>query len=352
LIGFYPWFVFVFDVALNLNFSLSAAKLVQPGERIGVAVSGGADSVALLRLLVETRAKLGMVLSVVHFNHQLRGADSDSDENFVRDLASQYGLPLYCAAGDANQTAAERQVSLETAARELRYEFFAGLLKSHVDKVATAHTMDDQAETVLMRLVRGAGTRGLAGIYPEQRDLRMIRPLLGFRRTEIEAYLKSVGQSWCEDATNADPRHTRNRIRHELLPLLARDYNPNIAEALARTADVARAEEEHWASEVRKLLPFVLREGKPVRGGGRAHSLNREFAVDIEALLRQPLALQRRLLRRAAEHLGISVDVMHVESALAVAKNEVKACELPGGWRLERSHRELRFIRPNAHGKL
>jgi tRNA(Ile)-lysidine synthase len=203
-----------------------------------------------------------------------------------------------------------------------------------------------------MRLVRGAGTRGLAGIYPEQKDLKIIRPLLGFRRHEIEEYLKSIGQSWREDESNADPQHTRNRIRHELLPLLAKDYNPSITEALARTADVARDEEEYWAADVKKLAPFVFREGKPVRGGGRANSLEKELAVDISALLRQPLPLQRRLLRAAAEQLGISMDILHVESALAVANAETKACELPGGWRLERSHRELRFVPPQTHGKL
>jgi tRNA(Ile)-lysidine synthase len=334
------------------QFKGCAAKLVQPGERIGVAVSGGADSVALLRLLLEARAELGCVLSVVHFNHKLRGAESDTDEAFVRVAAEKHGLVFHCATGDTRQAAADREVSLETAARELRYEFFAELLQSRMDKVATAHTMDDQAETVLMRLVRGAGTRGLAGIYPEQRELRIIRPLLGFRRVEIEEYLNLIGQEWREDATNIDPQHTRNRIRHELLPLLTRDYNPNITEALARTADVARDEEAYWAAEVQKLAPFVLREGKPVRGGGRAHSHENELAIDIAALLRQSPALQRRLVRMAAEQLGISMDILHVEKARAVANAEVNACELPGGWRLERSHRELRFVPPKAHGKL
>jgi tRNA(Ile)-lysidine synthase len=302
--------------------------------------------------MLEARAELGCVLSVVHFNHKLRGAESDGDEAFVRGLADKHGLPLHVAAGDAKQAAAERHLSVETAARELRYAFFADLLKLKVDKIATAHTMDDQAETVLMRMLRGAGTRGLAGIYPEQRDLKMIRPLLGFRRTEIERYLKSLGQSWQEDATNMDPQHTRNRIRHELLPLLSRDYNPNITEALARTADVARDEEAYWTAEAQKLAPFVLREGKPVRGGGRAHAQEKEGAIDIAALLRHPLALQRRLVRMAAEHVGINMDILHVENALAVAKTEVKAYELPGGWRVERSHRELRFVPPKTRGKL
>ena len=335
-----------------VGFLSTARTLIHPGERMGVAVSGGADSVALLRLLLEARAELGCVLSVVHFNHKLRGEDSDGDEAFVRELADKQGLPFHNAAGDAKQAAAERQVSVETAARDLRYAFFAELLKVKVDKIATAHTMDDQAETVLMRLLRGAGTRGLAGIYPEQRDLKIIRPLLGFRRKEIEQYLKLLEQGWREDATNTDPQHTRNRIRHELLPLLTRDYNPNITEALARTADIARDEETYWAAEAQKLAPFVLREGKPVRGGGRAHAPEKEWAIDIAALLQHPVALQRRLVRMAAEQVGVSIDILHVENALKVAKAETKACELPGGWRVERSHRELRFVPPKTRGKL
>jgi tRNA(Ile)-lysidine synthase len=337
---------------LNSKFKITAAELIHPGERIGVAVSGGADSVALLRLLVEARAELGCVLGVIHFNHKLRGAESDADEAFVRELASKNSLQFHFAAGDVKQAAADRRVSLETAARELRYAFFAELLQGSVDKVATAHTMDDQAETVLMRFLRGAGTRGLAGIYPEQSDRRIVRPMLEVRRTEIEEYLKGLGQGWREDVTNLDPQHTRNRIRHDLLPRLEREFNPSIREALARTADVARDEEAYWAAEVQKLAPFVLREGKPVRGGGRAHAQEKELAIDIAALLRQPSALQRRLVRTAAEHLGISSDILHVENALAVATAERKACELPGGWRVERSHRELRFIPPKTHGKL
>jgi tRNA(Ile)-lysidine synthase len=324
-----------------------AQRLFQPGERIGVAVSGGADSVALLRLLLEARDELGIILTVVHFNHGIRGAESDADEAFVRDLARKFGLEFVVDSADTPAYAKEQKLSLETAARRLRYDLFARLTqsKASLDTIATAHTMDDQAETVLMRLLRGAGTRGLAGIYPEQKDLRLVRPLLGLRRTEIEAYLRAVGQDWREDASNRDVHHTRNRIRHELLPLLARDYNPGIVESLARTADVARAEEEYWQAETARLLPIVLLEGRPVRGGGRATSASsKEIALSIEVICKQPVAVQRRLLRAAADRLNIELDVEHVETVLHVAAGKAKACELPGGWRIERTFRELRFV--------
>jgi tRNA(Ile)-lysidine synthase len=333
-----------------LNRSLKyISRILKAGERIGVAVSGGADSVALLRLLLEARTDVGMVLSVVHFNHKIRGAEADADEAFVRELAQRFQLEWIAESGDTPGHAKTQKVSLETAARRLRYEFFARLTtgqRPRLDKIATAHTMDDQAETVLMRLLRGAGTRGLAGIYPEQRDKHVIRPLLGWRHAELEAYLRELGQTWREDVTNLDLQHMRNRIRHELLPLLVRDYNPGIVEALARTAEVARAEEEHWAIETKRLVPFVLLQGRPVRGGGRASGAGKaEYAIDVEALRRHPEALQRRLLRAAAEKLEIELDADHVQAALEVAQRQSKACELPGGWRLERSFREMRFVK-------
>jgi tRNA(Ile)-lysidine synthase len=333
----------------NDKFLESARRLLRPGQRVGVAVSGGADSVALLHLLLGARAELGLVLAVVHFNHRIRGPEADADETFVRALAERYELEWLTDSADTPAYAASHKVSLETAARQLRYHFFAQLASgtpTRVDKIATAHTMDDQAETVLMRLLRGAGTRGLAGIYPEQAENHMVRPLLDFRRSEIEGYLRDLQQEWRHDKTNLDLHHTRNRIRHELLPQLVRDYNPAVVEALARTAEGARAEEEYWAAEVQRLLPFVLLEGKPVRGGGRATAaVDKEYGLSLEALRSQPLALQRRLVRAAAERLRLDLDAEHVESALEVIHGTRRAAELPEGWRLEPRFRELRFVR-------
>lgn len=313
---------------------------------MAAAVSGGADSVALLRLLLEARGELGIVLSVAHFHHGIRGGDADSDAQFVAGLAKQHGLPLELGRGDAPAYAKQQGCSLETAARDLRHKFFAELVQQgKADVVATAHTLDDQAETVLMRLLRGAGTRGLSGIFPSQPENFVIRPLLAFRRSAVEAYLQSLGQAWREDESNRDLKHSRNRVRHQVMPLLQSELNPNLQQTLANMAETARAEEDFWRAEVDKLLPFVLLPGKPVRGGGRAASTfgGLPQAVNLDMLLKQPLALQRRLLRRWMEEQNIETDSGHVESALQVARRQAHSCELPGGWQLSRSFRELRL---------
>ncbi len=309
-------------------------ELLRPGDRVGVAVSGGADSVALLRILLELGAELGVVLSVVHFNHGIRGAEADQDEAFVAALAQAHGLEFHHASADTPRHAREHRLSLEAAGRELRYQFFRSLLKSGaVTHIATAHTLDDQAETVLLRFLRGAGTRGLAGIYPK-RELGagvVVRPLLGTRRQELRAHLQQVGQMWREDLSNLDVKRARNRIRHELLPLLERDYNPALAQVLAESAEVARAEEEYWEERV---IPLVgQRAGQP--------------ALDLTLLRQQPPAMQRRLVRRAAEVAGVALDFHHVEQVLvlAAADSAGKEIELPGGYHAVRRGQELGFER-------
>src|SRR5262249_42768113 len=161
--------------------------MISPGDRVGVAVSGGADSVALLHALLELRDELGLVLSVVHFNHKIRGAASDADQEFVAALAHTHHLTFSVGSGDVPGHARASWKSLEPAARELRYVYFDQLLEKELSSIATGHTLDDQAETVLMRLLRGAGTRGLAGIYPvlSRHNGKIVRPLIGVRRAEI-----------------------------------------------------------------------------------------------------------------------------------------------------------------------
>ncbi len=316
--------------------------LLRPGDCVGVAVSGGADSVALLRLLIDLRGELGIVLSVVHLNHKLRGSESDADEQFARELAAANGLEFICESCDVKQYAAEKKLSLETAAREVRYQFFERRLRGGpLDKIATAHTIDDQAETVLMKLARGAGTRGLAGIYPKvgiqhsafrnQRNTSLIiRPLLGTRRSELEVYLGEISQCWREDTSNRDLRHTRNRIRHGILPRLERHVNPSVRETLAETAEIARAEEEYWTKEVGRLLPEVWTKAQKtgILNGKRLEEL--------------PPAVQRRLVRAAAESLGLGLEFRHVEDILSL-RHEGSCAALPGNWVAFRHKGEIRF---------
>ena len=323
-------------------------RLMRPGDRVGVAVSGGADSVALLRLLLEARAELGIVLSVVHFNHKIRGADADADEQFVRDLARGLDLEFHCGSGDTPAYARQHKLSREAAARTRRYAFFDRLAAdATVHRVATAHTRDDQAETVLMRFLRGSGTKGLSGIYPavgggigasfEASAPRIVRPLLDVSRDELRAYLNQLGQAWREDTSNADVSFARNRLRHEIMPVL-RQLNPALDETLSQTADLARAEEEYWAEHLRCLLPKLRTQSA---------SDNRQSAIQLDVLLAQPLALQRRLIRALAEQHGLRLEFQHVDEVLAMAHSGVSALhlELRHGWEAVRQGRELCFRR-------
>jgi tRNA(Ile)-lysidine synthase len=210
--------------------------------------------------------------------------------------------------------------------------------------VATAHTRDDQAETVLGKFLRGAWTEGLSGIHPvvEFPEGRILRPLLAASRVEVEAYLKSLGQRWREDSSNQHLTFTRNRIRHELLPLLE-TWNPQMREHLAQMAELARDEEAWWQAELARLAPQLIMPGLPVRGGGRAASDG--LALDIVRFAALAPALQRRLLRTAAGQLGAAPDFAATETlrALALTGRAGQKCELAQGLRAERTHRELRL---------
>jgi tRNA(Ile)-lysidine synthase len=326
-------------------------ELLHPGDRVGVAVSGGADSVALLRLMLELQDELGIVLSVVHLNHQLRGAESNEDESFVCKLAAAHDLEFVCESHDVHDHAQHKKLSLETAAREVRYDFFRRVLDSQLNRVVTAHTLEDQAETLLLKLARGAGTRGLAGIYPklaisnrpsvimnnEQERPRhdgvsIVRPLLGTERSQLRKYLAEIGQGWREDATNQDLRHMRNRIRHQVLPVLAKVVNPSLCNVLSETAEIARAEEEYWAAEVLRVLPQIWRWHE--RGG----------TINSSALYHLPLALQRRVLRAAAESLRLSLEFRHVDEILDLG-SEGNCAALPEAWLAELRGGVIEFSR-------
>jgi tRNA(Ile)-lysidine synthase len=220
-------------------------------EALGVvAVSGGADSVALLRAL---QSLYPTSLTVAHVNHQLRGAESDGDEAFVRELAGKLSLPCRVKSVDVAKRATG--ANLEAIARQVRYEFFGEVAaETSAGWIATGHTADDQAETVLHRLIRGTGLQGLRGIG--HRRANIVRPLLGVSRVEVVEYLASLDQAHREDSSNADPRYTRNRLRHELLPLL-KTFNPAIVPALGQLASQAGEAFELLEEEAVRLLKEV-----------------------------------------------------------------------------------------------
>jgi tRNA(Ile)-lysidine synthase len=313
-------------------------KLLRAGDRVGVAVSGGADSVALLRIMLALRPELGIVLSVVHFNHQLRGEEADADEQFVIQLAHRHKLELLAGTGDVAAHARSHHLSTEAAARKLRYQYFRQLFEeTKLNRIATGHTLDDQAETVLLRVVRGAGTRGLAGIYPQWvvqgSQFSVVRPLLKTRRKLLESYLAEIGQDWREDSSNRDLRHARNRVRHGIVPRLERTLNQAVRETLGETADIARSEEEYWRKEVARALPSLW----------DAELLTLQPAE----LATLPLALRRRVIRAAAESLGLNLEFRHVEGILELDQRGPRSAMLPEGWLLSVTNVGLKFAPPS-----
>src|ERR1700676_1957665 len=235
-------------------------SMIRSGDPVGIGVSGGADSVALLRLLAGLRAQLGVRLFVLHFHHQLRGADADEDEMFVAGLARDLGFDFVPGRADVAGEARRNALNLEDAARRLRYQFFALVAAAQgLNRVAVAHTADDQAETVLAHLLRGTGLTGLAGIYPVAGLI--VRPLLDLQREELREFLSDLGQPWREDATNQDTSRMRARIRHQLIPLLLRDFDATAVTRLSRLARHAREDETFWRSlEDERFRALATRE--------------------------------------------------------------------------------------------
>ena len=334
--------------------------------RLAVGLSGGADSVALLRALAARSQELGLVLHAAHLHHGLRGAEADGDLEFCRELAAKLEIPFHeasvdtAAAARADAQSGKPAESIEEAARRLRYAWFRQLLsKTPLDAIATGHTLDDQAETVLAKFLRGAWTEGLAGISPrlESPEGRIVRPLLGVTHAEIEAYLNALGQPWREDSTNRHLTFKRNRIRHELLPLLE-GWNPRLREHLSQMAELAHDEEAWWQAELARLAAQLILPGRPARGGGReaGEGSGAGLAIEVGRLAALAPAVQRRLVRHAAQQFGAALDFAATEAvrSLALDGRAGQRLALPQGLCAERTARELRLSvapEPAANGK-
>jgi len=277
-------------------------SMFSPGQRVGVAVSGGADSVFLLHALRELGPRWNLGLSVVHVEHGIRGAESLTDAEFVARLAAGFGLPFHLHKTDVPAFGG----NLEEAARNARQSFFKDLIAAGtVERIATGHTRSDQAETVLFRILRGSGLTGLAGILPITRE-GLVRPLLEIDRSEIESWLRGRGITWREDQTNQDRSYARNRLRHEILPLLRESFNPQLDVALSHLAILARDEESYWASELRPQSPAPDPQSQ---------------VIAVSELAGVPPALARRRIRHAIETVsGNHVDFAHVERVLEMAQ--------------------------------
>jgi tRNA(Ile)-lysidine synthase len=324
--------------------TIARYRMFEAGQKVGVAVSGGADSVCLLHALVELAPRWGLQLSVLHLDHQLRAEESREDAAFVRELARSLGLPFAMREADV----AVAPGNLEQAARRARLAFFRDLVAAGaVARVAVGHTRSDQAETVLYRFLRGSGTAGLSSIRPVT-DQGIVRPLIEIDGSEVKQFLRARGIGWREDSSNANPAFARNRIRHQLLPQLAREWNPAIGQTLAHTADWALAEEAYWTAEIDRLAAAHF-------GAEHTAEHNQEeggaILVRADALTALPLAAARRLVRRALELVKsnlLGIDFRHVAEILDLAAGHtgtgrVQVPELE----IRRSFEWLRFSRQN-----
>lgn len=334
--------------------TIRGSRMLIPGDRVGLAVSGGADSVALLRLLESLRSELGITLAVVHFDHSLRGAESTEDAEFVAGLARASGLELILEREDVAAAARRHGWNLEDAARRLRYAFFARIAEEgRITRLAVAHTADDQAETVLSHMIRGTGPTGLAGIYPAVGAI--VRPLLETRREELRAYLRKRGETWREDSTNRDQSRLRARIRAQLLPLLERGFSPAIVSHLGGLARFAREEEVFWAALVENCFrTHAKTDGRAVRIqiGDLISPLPLEVSLgkasDEGGRVDPSRVLTERLIRRLyadvrGDRRGLGA--RHVEQVLHLATRSAsgRRIELPGGIQVERIFEELIF---------
>ncbi|MCG9131191.1 tRNA lysidine(34) synthetase TilS [Candidatus Poribacteria bacterium] len=326
------------DFVQQMHRFIAQHKMIEDGETVLVAVSGGADSLALLYGLHALRSQLNCQLHVAHLNHCLR-PDADADADFVRQHAKHLKLPCTIQRMEIPRLAQQWKLSVEAAGRRARYQFYESIAtKVDATKVALGHHQDDVAETVLMNLIRGSGATGLKGITPV-RDAKFIRPLAGFTRQQIEAFLTSIGVAPKHDTTNTDTRYLRNRIRHELIPQLENNYNPNIKTGLSRTADVLRAESEYLATAAREALETC-----------RIQDLHERVVLDRVAFRQYHIALQRRMLRQSVSEMSGDMSDLyfaHCEKMLnliqAEASNALLA--LPNGLQFRRAYQQLIFER-------
>ncbi|MBA7629736.1 tRNA(Ile)-lysidine synthase [subsurface metagenome] len=304
-------------------------QLVPGGEKLVVAVSGGADSVCLLHILVKLQKELKLKLHIAHLNHQLRGAESEADADYVADLARQLGIPATIEKRDVKGHQAQERLSLEEAAREVRYSFLAQVAGAiGTERVAVGHTRDDHIETILMHLIRGSGTRGLRGLQPATLwqsgadSLTIIRPLLEVSHQQTEDYCRQHRLAPRLDASNLSLSPLRNRIRQQLLPLLE-SYNPGVAEALLRTGRIAGDDIDFLDEQVARLWDEVARqEGKTI-------------ILDKAGFDQIPPTLKRYLFRASVERLlgsAKDIEMRHIEEMMSlVTKPAGKRLSLPGG---------------------
>lgn len=287
--------------------------MIQKGDGVLAAVSGGPDSVALVYALEELSADLSFRLGIIHLNHGLRGENADRDAAFVRKLAQEMNLPAFFDKKDVLSYRKKMKLSLEEAARQVRYDFFETVLNTtEYNKIALGHHADDNAELILMYLLRGSGTSGLSGIAPV-RENRFIRPMIRTGRNEIIHFLNRHQSSWVTDETNTDTRFMRNRIRNELLPLLQSEYNPNISATINRLGHILKEDEDWIAPMVFEALTKITQEKR-----------ENKITLCLSGFNNSHNALKRRMIRMAIGSVKGNlrkITLLHTDSAISFAKS-------------------------------
>jgi len=314
-------------------------SMLEKGDEVIVAVSGGPDSVFLLHVLNELKKGLDLTLIVVHLDHCIRGMDSKRDCKFVENLARGLHLPFESKSVDVPAVKKAERVSTQQAARDVRYEFFSDMLKKYkAQKVALGHNADDQAETVLMRLIRGAGVKGLCGI-PPIRDGVFIRPLIEIERSMIEGFLSKNRIEFVIDSSNKEDIYLRNKIRNILMPILIKEYNPGIVQNLIHTSEILRREDK-----------FLDKLAFDSFSKTRVHNDNESLTLDVLHLRHMDESMQIRVLRKAIESFSCGlkrIGYKHIESIMRMLSRTDgnKSLNLPGGIYVERRYNEMMITR-------
>ncbi len=325
-------------------------RMIQSGDSVLVAVSGGPDSVALLHVLLAVAPKHSLKIGVAHVNHCLRGEDSHRDEEFVRSLAERIGRPYHMIREDVQKYRQIHKLSLEEAGRQVRYAFYDKVAKAEgFDKIALGHHADDNAEHVLMALFRGSGPLGISGI-PPVREGKFIRPLIRVTKSEIVHFLARNRLTYVSDVTNTDTRHLRNRIRHQLIPMLKTAYNPGITETLNRLSLILRDEEE-WIEElIGPIFKSCVRRGQGRTQNPEPGTQNPKRAITLSVSAMNDIhpAARRRIIRKAIHHVKGDlrrITYAHTDAIMHLSKAD-SGCgrlELPDGVRVERKEEGLLF---------
>ncbi|MCP3941755.1 MAG: tRNA lysidine(34) synthetase TilS [Desulfobacteraceae bacterium] len=310
-------------------------NMIQKKDAVLVGVSGGPDSVTLVLALLFLVKNLELALGIAHFNHGLRGEESQRDENFVKDLAHRLCLPFFGKKMDIGNLAKKNHLSIEEAGRNARYAFFTKIADTHkFTKIATGHNRDDNAEQVLISLLRGAGPRGLSGI-PPMRENRFIRPLIQMPKLRILNFLREKDQPFVVDSSNTDESYLRNKIRHNLIPRLEQDFNPEIKSSLDRLSHIIRQEEDFLTAQASQVFNFcMIEENKAL------------VVLSIAKLIKSHPALVNRVLRQAIERVKKDlkrITLAHVQDILVLMSRAEsgKSLDLPGRIRVYKTQERL-----------